>query len=151
MAVGEVSRTRGAGTASSICRGRVKVRTTATSAQGRGVGVEQAPCAGLAAGGQLRSRDTICPSFVVDQAAGSELGEGEEARPLKVGTFGVAVTATGDECRQRQTREVVSRQKRFRCQIAVGIKIARETVRTALQKIEPVSYTHLTLPTSDLV
>jgi hypothetical protein len=66
----------------------------------------------------------VAGALVVDQGAGRELGDREEARTSDVVVTVLLLAATSrDERRQRQAREVVARKEAFAGEVAVAVEV----------------------------
>ena len=88
---------------------------------------------GTAAGSQHRLVDPVCAPFVIDEAARTELGNGEEAGALQVAVARV-VGASRNKGHQRETREVISGEKPFGREEAVDVKVGADVRRAAEQE-----------------
>ena len=75
---------------------------------------------------------------MVDEAARTELGQREEARTLEVGLPPPTVPTRRDVGEQRQPREVVAGQEALGGEIAVGVEVAGERGRPALEQVDLV-------------
>ena len=82
---------------------------------------EDEPGLGLARR-QEHAIDLVALPLVVDERLGAKLADGKEAGAIEV--FLIAATSPArNEGRQRQTGEVVSRQKAFAGEVAVGVEV----------------------------
>ncbi len=80
--------------------------------------------AGVLTGRELDLVDLVALPFVVDQRAGAELADRDEARAVdELAVAGHAPTP-GDIGAQRQTRERVARQEALGGEVAVGVEVA---------------------------
>src|SRR3954453_1649521 len=87
---------------------------------------------------EKRTHHPVRAPFVIDEAAGPELGKCQEPRGLKVRLTPATVAARRDIREEWQPREVVPGQEALRGQVAVCVEVAREGTRAALEQVELV-------------
>ena len=80
---------------------------------------------------------TVGSPFVVDEAPGSELGEGKEPWPLEEGLASVA-RAVGYVRQERQAREVVAGQEPLGCKVPVRVEVAGAGARVGREQVDLV-------------
>jgi hypothetical protein len=99
----------------------------AAGAAAEGSGAQTIRAALLSLGAEDDLVDLEARSFVVDDRAGSELGDGEEARAREELVVGAAAAASaGQVGREREAREVVAGEETFAGEVAVGVEVGVE-------------------------
>src|ERR1700723_2100753 len=82
--------------------------------------------------GQLCAHNSVGAALMIDQTAGTELGNGEESWSLQ----NCCPFRRGDKCIEGQTWEVVTREEPFSRQVAICIKVRSIRSLSAFKHIE---------------
>src|SRR5208282_5241117 len=77
----------------------------------------------------------MAAAFVVDEAVRTEFADADEPCPLDGRAARRSAASRGNECDQRQAREVVARQEPFGGEVAVGVEIRLLVLAAAAQQV----------------